>query len=169
MFAEAFDICGSAGTDSKVVCHFKGLIFSKFLTKPELKALSWISWGICWGSNYIILQNSTEKVAAEPRRTCQAKRGDGGERCCGRGEGWGCSWCRLSGAGRHPWRPQPARDAEAWARHKPHGSLTGRVSAEDVFTQQSEKTWSRGRYKPRKVHLWDATAVLWLASPLNAD
>jgi len=111
VFAEAFDICGSAGTDSKVVCHFKGLIFSKFLTKPELKALSWISRGICWGSSYVILQNSTEKVAAEPRWTCQAETGEGVSDAGSRGERGevrGCSRCRLRGAGRHLWKPQLA-------------------------------------------------------------
>lgn len=32
---------------------------------------------------------------------------------------------RLSRAGRHLWKPQPAQDAEVWARHKPHVSLPG--------------------------------------------
>lgn len=61
----------------------------------------------------------------------------------------GRSLCWLR-AGRHLWKPQPPQDAMVWARHKPHISLPGRVSARDVFIQQSKKAQSRGRYKPKK-------------------
>lgn len=133
------------------MCHFKGLIFSKFLTKTGAESAF-----INFLGNLLRQQlRYPSKLHGKGRhRTTPNLSGrKGGERRCERGEVRGCSRCRLSGAGRHLWKPQPARDAEVWARHKPHVFSPGRVSAEDVFTQQSEKTRSRGRYKPRKLYL----------------
>lgn len=81
----------------------------------------------------------------------------------------GRSLCWLR-AGRHLWKPQPPQDAMVWARHKPHISLPGRVSARDVFIQQSKKAQSRGRYKPKKnLYLRGVTAVLTPSSSLNTN
>lgn len=74
----------------------------------------------------------------------------------------------LSGNWETPVKPQPARDVVVWARHKPHISLPGQVSARDVFIQ-SKKAQSRGRYKPKKLCLGGVTAVLRASSPLNAN
>lgn len=112
------------------MCHFKGLIFSKFLTKLKLKALSWIYWGICWGSNYVILS----KLHGKGRWPHRSKQGTGVGDAVSEGLGDTCGYrSRL----------------EVWDRHEPRASSPGRAPAEDVLTQQCEKTQSRGRHKPK--------------------